>query len=143
VNFGFDKSMLTSDDKAQLDNFAAQLSSANSYILEITGGTDSAGPAEYNYDLSNRRADAVVQYLVSKYNIPAHRFYLIGIGKDQYVAKNDTREGRAKNRRVEVQLLTNMQAQNATPTQGSTQPAPATNSTPATGTSNPTDNVNE
>jgi outer membrane protein OmpA-like peptidoglycan-associated protein len=91
-----------------LDGFANQLNSAKNYILEVTGGTDSTGPAQYNYDLSNRRADAVVQYLVTKYNIPAHRFYLIGIGKDQEIASNDTREGRKKNRRVEVQLLSNL-----------------------------------
>jgi outer membrane protein OmpA-like peptidoglycan-associated protein len=141
VNFGFDKSVLTADDKQQLDSFAAQLGSAKSYILEVTGGTDSVGPADYNYDLSNRRADAVVQYMVTKYNIPAHRFYLIGIGKDQAVADNKTREGRAKNRRVELQLLSNMSAENTPPTQGSTQPAPATNAAPTTGTSKPVDNV--
>jgi outer membrane protein OmpA-like peptidoglycan-associated protein len=55
VNFGFDKAMLTKDDKDQLDSFAGQLSSAKSYILEVTGGTDSTGPAQYNYDLSQRR----------------------------------------------------------------------------------------
>ena len=49
----------------------------------MTGGTDSTGPAQYNYDLSQRRADAVVQYLAAKYNVPARRFYLIGIGKDR------------------------------------------------------------
>ncbi|HTW78882.1 MAG TPA: OmpA family protein [Terracidiphilus sp.] len=143
VTFKFDKSVLTDDDKQQLDNFAAQLSSKKSYILEVTGGTDSAGPAQYNYDLSNRRADAVVQYLVTKYSVPAHRFYLIGIGKDQYVASNDTREGRAKNRRVEVQLLTNMEAQNTQTTQSSaSQPAPpAAKAAPATGTSDPKDTV--
>jgi len=108
VTFGFDKAVLTSDDKAQLDNFAGQLGSAKSYILEVTGGTDSTGPAQYNYDLSQRRADAVVQYLATKYNIAPHRFYLIGIGKDQYVASNDTAEGRKENRRVQVQLLSNM-----------------------------------
>jgi OOP family OmpA-OmpF porin len=108
VTFGFDKALLTDDDRAQLDTFAAQLGTAKSYILEVTGGTDSTGPAQYNYDLSNRRADAVVQYLVTKYNIPAHRFYLIGIGKDPQVAPNDTAENRKKNRRVEVQLLSNM-----------------------------------
>ena len=107
VNFGFDKAVLTKDDRDQLDSFAAQLGNAQSYILEVTGGTDSIGPAQYNYDLSQRRADAVVQYLASKYSIPAHRFYLIGIGKDQEVAPNTTREGRQKNRRVEVQMLTN------------------------------------
>ncbi len=120
VNFGFDKAMLTKDDKDQLDSFAGQLSSAKSYILEVTGGTDSTGPAQYNYDLSQRRADAVVQYLAAKYNIPAHRFYLIGIGKDDAVADNSTADGRKQNRRVQIQLLSN--------TSGS-QTAPATTPT--------------
>jgi outer membrane protein OmpA-like peptidoglycan-associated protein len=108
VTFGFDKAVLTKDDRDQLDSFAAQLGSAKSYILEVTGGTDSVGSAQYNYELSQRRADAVVQYLASKYEIAAHRFYLIGIGKDKEVASNTSAEGRKKNRRVEVQLLSNM-----------------------------------
>lgn len=108
VTFGFDKAALTKDDRAQLDSFAGQLGSAKSYILEVTGGTDSTGPAEYNYQLSQRRADAVVQYLASKYSVPAHRFYLIGIGKDKEVAPNNTAEGRKQNRRVEIQLLSNL-----------------------------------
>jgi outer membrane protein OmpA-like peptidoglycan-associated protein len=107
VTFGFDKSNLTKDDKAQLDTFGQTLASAKSYIVEVTGGTDSTGSAEYNYALSQRRADTVVQYLASKYSIPAHRFYLIGIGKDKEVADNNTREGRAKNRRVDIQVLSN------------------------------------
>jgi len=117
VTFGFDKSVLTADDKQQLDSFAGQLGSAKSYILEVTGGTDSTGPAQYNYDLSQRRADAVVQYLATKYNIAPHRFYLIGIGKDQYVADNKTAAGRKENRRVQVQLLSNMSAENQPNTQ--------------------------
>jgi outer membrane protein OmpA-like peptidoglycan-associated protein len=111
VTFGFDKAVLTKDDKEQLDSFAASLGSAKSYILEVTGGTDSTGPAQYNYDLSQRRADAVVQYLAAKYGVEAHRFYLIGIGKDHEVAPNTTAEGRKQNRRVEVQLLSNMNDQ--------------------------------
>jgi OOP family OmpA-OmpF porin len=107
VTFGFDKAVLTKDDKDQLDGFAAQLGTAKSYLLEVTGGTDSTGPADYNYDLSNRRADAVVQYLASKYGIAPHRFYLIGIGKDKQVAPDNTAEGRKQNRRVEIQLLSN------------------------------------
>ena len=83
VNFGFDKASLTKDEKEKLDQFAQQLPNAKSFILEVTGGTDSTGSAEYNYALSNRRADAVVQYLASKYGVAAHRFYLIGIGKDK------------------------------------------------------------
>jgi outer membrane protein OmpA-like peptidoglycan-associated protein len=109
VTFGFDKSILTKDDKSQLDQLAGQLNSTKGYILEVTGGTDSTGSATYNYGLSQRRADAVVQYLASKYNIPPHKFYLIGIGKDQEVASNTTASGRAQNRRVRVQVLTNMQ----------------------------------
>jgi outer membrane protein OmpA-like peptidoglycan-associated protein len=113
VTFGFDKAVLTKDDKDQLDSFAAQLGSAKSYILEVTGGTDSTGPAQYNYDLSQRRADAVVQYLAAKFGIAPHRFYLIGIGKDKEVAPNTTAAGRKENRRVEVQLLSNMGDQSA------------------------------
>jgi OmpA-OmpF porin, OOP family len=107
VTFGFNKSVLDKDAIAQLDTFAAQLGNAKSYILEVTGGTDSIGSAEYNYELSQRRADAAVQYLASKYGVAAHRFYLIGIGKDKEVAPNNTKEGRKQNRRVEIQLLTN------------------------------------
>ena len=121
VNFGFDKAALNKDSKGQLDSFAAQLGGAKGYIVEVTGGTDSAGSKEYNYDLSNRRADAVVQYLASKYNVPAHKFYLIGIGKDQEVAPNNTADGRRKNRRVEIRLLSNM---NGSGDNMQTQPAP-------------------
>jgi len=115
VTFGFDKAVLTKDDKEQLDTFGQQLGSAKSYILEVTGGTDSTGPADYNYDLSQRRADAVVQYLATKYSVPARRFYLIGIGKDKEVAPNNTAEGRKQNRRVEIRLLSNS-TENATTT---------------------------
>jgi outer membrane protein OmpA-like peptidoglycan-associated protein len=74
----------------------------------VTGGTDSTGSAQYNYELSQRRADAVVQYLAARYGIAAHRFYLIGIGKDKEVAPNTSPEGRKQNRRVTVQLLSNL-----------------------------------
>ena len=107
VTFGFNKADLTAASKAQLDGLGAQLGAQRSYILSLTGGTDSVGGAAYNYELSDRRAEAVVQYLAAKYSVPAHRFYLIGLGKDQAVASNTTASGRAQNRRVEVQLLTN------------------------------------
>jgi OOP family OmpA-OmpF porin len=123
VTFGFDKAALTSSDREQLDSFAAQIGSAKSFILEVTGGTDSTGSAQYNYELSQRRADAVVQYLAAKYGIAPHRFYLIGIGKDDEVAANTTAAGRRENRRVEVQLLTNMGTAPATAT--GIAPAPA------------------
>jgi OOP family OmpA-OmpF porin len=108
VTFGFDKSALTAADKQQLDTLAATLGSTRGYILQVTGGTDTIGSAEYNYQLSQRRADAVVNYLSVKYGIAPHRFYLVGIGKDQQIASNDTKDGRAKNRRVDIQVLSNM-----------------------------------
>ena len=107
VTFAFDKTVLTKADKAQLDGLGTQLTSAKGYILEVTGGTDSVGNADYNYQLSQRRAEAVVQYLAAKFNVPPHKFYLIGIGKDQEVATNKTAAGRAQNRRVQVQILSN------------------------------------
>jgi outer membrane protein OmpA-like peptidoglycan-associated protein len=113
VTFGFDKSVLTRSDKEKLDTLAASLTSTRGYILAVTGGTDSTGDANYNYQLSQRRADAVVGYLAAKYNIPPHKFYLIGIGKDQEVASNKTASGRAQNRRVEIKVMSNMSNQPA------------------------------
>lgn len=107
VNFAFNKADLNSQAKAQLDGLGAQLAAQHSYLLSLTGGTDSVGGAAYNYQLSDKRAQAVVQYMAAQYGVPAHRFYLIGLGKDKAVASNDTAAGRAQNRRVEVQLLTN------------------------------------
>lgn len=114
VTFGFDKSALTASDKKTLDDFAASLAEKRSYILAVTGGTDSTGDANYNYGLSQRRADAVVNYLATKYGIAPHKFYLIGIGKDQQVASDSTAAGRAQNRRVEVKVMSNM-AQSGSP----------------------------
>jgi OmpA-OmpF porin, OOP family len=122
VTFGFDKYVLTADDKKQLDDLAANLTSARGYILEVTGGTDSVGDAGYNYQLSQRRADAVANYLQTKYNIAPHKFYLIGIGKDQQVASDSTAAGRAKNRRVDIKLMSNMNGDQ--PTTSSAAPGP-------------------
>jgi len=108
VTFGFDKAALTASDKQQLDALATNLTSTKGYILQLTGGTDSVGDKDYNYQLSQRRADAVVTYLSTKYNVPPHKFYLVGIGKDQQIASDRTAAGRAQNRRVEIQLLSNM-----------------------------------
>ncbi len=108
VTFGFDKAVLTAGDKASLDALAGSLGGTRGYILQVTGGTDSVGNADYNYKLSQRRADAVVAYLAAKYNVPPRKFYLVGIGKDVQVASDKTATGRAKNRRVDVQVLSNM-----------------------------------
>jgi len=107
VHFGFDKDFLTKQAKDELDKLATTVPNTKGYIITVEGGTDSTGPADYNYDLSQRRADSVIQYLSSKYNIPAHKIYLIGLGKDKPVEPNKTREGRAANRRVDVKLMSN------------------------------------
>jgi len=110
VQFGFNKDTLTKEAKAALDQLATNIPNTKGYIIALEGGTDSVGDAEYNYALSQRRADAVIQYLASAHNVPAHKIYLIGLGKDKPVDSNKTREGRAKNRRVDVRLMTNTTA---------------------------------
>ena len=107
IQFGFNKAMLTKADEQALDEFAQQISQQKHYIVQVQGFTDSVGSAEYNNQLSRRRADAVIQYLAAKHNVPPYRVYLIGLGKDNPVAQNTSSSGRAKNRRVDVQLLTN------------------------------------
>jgi OmpA-OmpF porin, OOP family len=85
----------------------------------LEGGTDSVGAADYNYDLSQRRANSVIQYLATKYNVPAHKIYVIGLGKDKPVEDNKTKAGRADNRRVDVRLMTNtVGGSTSTPTAG-------------------------
>ena len=107
VHFGFNKDNLTKKAQEALDQLATDVANAKGYIITVEGGTDSVGSQDYNYDLSERRADSVIQYLASQHSIPAHKVYLIGLGKDKPVESNKTREGRAKNRRVDVRLMTN------------------------------------
>jgi len=107
VKFGFNKDILTSQSKEALDQMAGNIASTKGYIITLEGSTDSVGSAEYNYDLSQRRANSVIQYLASKYNVPAHKIYVIGLGKDKPFETNKTKEGRADNRRVDVRLMTN------------------------------------
>jgi outer membrane protein OmpA-like peptidoglycan-associated protein len=107
VHFGFDKDNLTKQAQEELDKLATDVANAKGYIITVEGGTDSVGNADYNYSLSERRADSVIQYLASQHGVPAHKIYLIGLGKDKPVDSNKTRDGRAKNRRVDVRLMTN------------------------------------
>ena len=107
VKFGFNRDILTPKAKEALDQLASSIASTKGYIIALEGGTDSVGPADYNYDLSQRRANSVIQYLATKYNVPAHKIYVIGLGKDKPVESNKTSAGRADNRRVDVRLMTN------------------------------------
>jgi outer membrane protein OmpA-like peptidoglycan-associated protein len=114
VHFGFDKDNLTKQAKEALDQLAEQVPNTKGYIIAVEGGTDSVGNSDYNYDLSQRRAHSVIQYLAAQHSIPAYKIYLIGLGKDKPVETNKTREGRAANRRVEVRLMTNTSGDNTT-----------------------------
>ncbi len=107
VHFGFNKDNLTKDAKEAIDQLAASVATTKGYIITVEGATDSVGSADYNYDLSQRRADAVIQYLAAEKSIPAYKIYLIGLGKDKPVETNKTSAGRAKNRRVDIHLMTN------------------------------------
>ncbi len=107
VYFGFDKAALSAKDKEQLDEIGQQIPNIKGYIVQIEGRTDAIGNPSYNYELSKRRAAAVTQYLASKYNVPAHKIFLIGFGKDAPVVKNSTPQGRAENRRVDIVLMSN------------------------------------
>ena len=115
VKFGFNKDNLTPKSKEALDQLASSIAATKGYIIALEGGTDSVGSADYNYDLSQRRANSVIQYLASKYNVPAHKIYVIGLGKDKPAEDNKTSAGRADNRRVDVRLMTNTVGDSTTP----------------------------
>jgi OOP family OmpA-OmpF porin len=104
VNFDFDKSTIRPEGKAILDGAAALLQKHDRVVVEVAGHTDSVGSDAYNQGLSERRANAVKDYLTSK-GITATRLTARGYGESRPVASNDTDAGRAENRRVELIVL--------------------------------------
>jgi outer membrane protein OmpA-like peptidoglycan-associated protein len=116
VNFRVGSAVLTVDGKAKLDAIATKALNAKGYVLEVTGFADATGNTERNRVLSQRRADAVIRYLVEQHQIPLRRIVTpYGFGESNPIADNKSRDGRAQNRRVEVKVLVN---------KGLTQPSP-------------------
>jgi OOP family OmpA-OmpF porin len=104
VLFDFDKSVVKPEGKAKLDDLANKVRGINLEVVIAIGHADSIGSDAYNQKLSVRRAESVKAYLVSK-GIEPNRIYTEGKGEKQPVADNKTREGRAKNRRVEIEVI--------------------------------------
>jgi OOP family OmpA-OmpF porin len=102
--FDFDKAVLKPEAKAKLDELVGKLAAINLEVVIAVGHTDGIGSDAYNDKLSVRRAESVKAYLVSK-GVEANRVYTEGKGKRQPVADNQTGEGRAKNRRVEIEVV--------------------------------------
>lgn len=102
--FDFDKAVLKADGKAKIDDLVSKLQGVNLEVIIAVGHTDSVGSDAYNQKLSIRRAEAVKAYLVSK-GIETNRVYTEGKGEKQPVAGNKTSADRAKNRRVEIEVV--------------------------------------
>lgn len=104
VLFDFNKSILKPEGKAKLDDLTGKLKAVALEVIIAIGHTDSIGGNAYNQKLSERRAASVKDYMVSK-GIEPNRIYTEGKGEKQPIADNKTNEGRAKNRRVEIEVV--------------------------------------
>jgi OOP family OmpA-OmpF porin len=102
--FDFDKAVLKPAGKASLDDLVSKVKGISLEVIIAVGHTDSVGDAAYNQKLSVARSEAVKAYLISK-GIESNRIYTEGKGEGQPVADNSTRDGRAKNRRVEIEVV--------------------------------------
>ena len=102
--FDFNKSVIKPEGKAKLDDLVGKIKDINLEVIIAVGHTDAVGGDAYNQKLSIRRSEAVKAYLVSK-GIEKNRVYTEGKGEKQPVADNKTSEGRAKNRRVEIEVV--------------------------------------
>lgn len=106
VNFKVNSAVLSPEAKAKLDQIAAAAMSLKGYVIEVTGFASADGSSAKNKELSRRRAQAVIDYLVETHNIPLRRIgQSYGFGELQAIADNNTREGREQNRRVEIKVL--------------------------------------
>ena len=105
-NFKFGKSELPDEAKAKLDEMISQMkANPQNVFIEIEGHTDNVGSKQMNYELGLERANAVRQYLYEQHQIPLHKMNVISYGEEKPVSPNNTRQGRAQNRRVVIKVL--------------------------------------
>lgn len=106
-NYKFGRAVMPDEAKGEIDQLVQQLKSEpNGAFIEIEGHTDSSGPSELNYRLGLERAEHVKRYLYEQHQVPLHRINVISYGEDKPIAPNNTRDGRAQNRRVVIKVLT-------------------------------------
>jgi outer membrane protein OmpA-like peptidoglycan-associated protein len=105
VPFGFDRAVLNQQAKDDLDKLATDLKASKRFFVAVEGYTDATGSKSYNEALSQRRADAVVHYLVAKHEVPIYKIHQIGLGQENPADQAKGRDARAKNRRVEVKVF--------------------------------------
>ena len=105
VPFQFNRYMLSKDAQQDLDKLADNVKSDKRYFIAVEGYTDTTGTKQYNETLSRQRANAVMEYLVGKHDIPVYRIHMIGLGEQRPVDEAHNRAARAKNRRVEVKVF--------------------------------------
>ena len=106
-NYKFGRAVMPDEAKGEIDQLVQQLKSEPSgAFIEIEGHTDSSGPSELNYRLGLERAENVKRYLYEQHQVPLHRINIISYGEDKPIAPNNTRDGRAQNRRVVIKVLT-------------------------------------
>lgn len=105
VEFKFNQYKLSEAATQDLDRLASEMQADKRFIIAVEGFTDKTGTKEYNEVLSRRRADAVVEYLVAKHDIPIYRIHMVGLGEDKPVDEGRDRAARAKNRRVEIKVF--------------------------------------
>jgi len=128
VYFKVGSAVLADTEKQKLDNIVQQTQNEKGFVIEVAGFADTTGNAARNQVLSENRANAVVRYLQQQGNIPIHRILTpAGMGTTHEAADNKTKEGREKNRRVEVTVLVNqgvVSGASASATPGATAPRP-------------------
>lgn len=105
VPFNFNRYNLSNDAKHDLDKLADDVKADKRFFIAVEGYTDSVGTKAYNDELSKKRADAVVNYLVGEKDIPIYRIHMIGLGEEKPVDTAHNRAARAKNRRVEIKVF--------------------------------------